>query len=344
MRICVVSEELASPLDEGLKKFTYSLMKALSAKHSVLGMSKRGLVEEGYRVEQVPMNKLLLNWGLWRRIRRFVPEVICYVPSSSGTFYSFLRARILRWYGQRARVILISLQPRSFSPIMARWISHLCPDVLLVQSNETARSLEELGCPADLLPSGVEMEKFKPVSGAKKQQLRQRHGLPPGAFLLLHVGHINADRGVGIFKELQAEPGIQVLLVGSTSTPQDEGLLQELERAGVRVMRDYIQDIQEIYQLSDCYLFQVSSKHAAIELPLSVLEAMACNLPVITTRYGGLTDLFPEGDGFLFAETRQEVLDKISLVKEGLASRTRAMVEAFSWENVLKTYWQKYLQ
>ena len=71
---------------------------------------------------------------------------------------------------------------------------------------------------------------------------------------------------------------------------------------------------------------------------------MACNLPVIATRYGGLVDFFPEDNGFLFAETRGEVLDKISLVKEGLPSRTRAMVEALSWENVVKTYWQELLR
>jgi hypothetical protein len=31
-------------------------------------------------------------------------------------------------------------------------------------------------------------------------------------------------------------------------------------------------------------------------------------------------------------------------VKRGLTSRTRAMVEAFSWENVFRTYWRRVLQ
>lgn len=344
MKICVISERLTSPLDEGIKKFSYSLMKALSMNHIVLGMSKKGLLEEGYRVEKVNMNKLMLNWMLWQRIRQFAPEVICYVPSSSGTFNSFLRARMLKWYGGKARVILIALQPKNFSALTARWISRLCPNEVVVQSSQTARSLEELGLRVHVFPSGVELDKFTPISETKKQQLRRRYGLPSDAFLVLHVGHINPNRGVGLFEELQRESGVQALLVGSTSTPQDEKLVQELEKAGVRVMRDYFQDIQEVYQLSDCYLFQVTSQQAAIEIPLSVLEAMACNLPVITTRYGGLNDFFTEADGFLFADSREEVLDKISLVKRGLTSRTRAMVEAFSWENILRAYWRRYLQ
>jgi glycosyltransferase involved in cell wall biosynthesis len=344
MKICLISEGLTNPLDEGFKRFSFSLLCALSRQHRVLAMSKKGLSQLGLRVEAMGMNKLLLNWRLGRRIRQFAPEVICYVPSSSGTFYSFLRARMLRWYGQKARVILVSLQPRGFSPLATRWIPHLRPDVVLVQSHRTARTLEKLGFRADVLPSGVEMDRFAPVDQAQKQRLRRRYGVPLDAFLLLHVGHINDNRRVRLFKDLQGHQGTEVLLVGSTSTAQDEELVQELENAGVRIMRDYIPDIQEVYQLSDCYLFQVLSEKAAIELPLSVLEAMACNLPVISTRYGGLGDLFPEGDGFLFAETPQEVLERISLVKKGQVPRTRAMVEAFSWENVLETYWQKYLQ
>jgi glycosyltransferase involved in cell wall biosynthesis len=139
-------------------------------------------------------------------------------------------------------------------------------------------------------------------------------------------------------------PLLDTLLVGSTSTPQDEHLVQELEEVRVRVLRDYIPDIQEIYQLSDCYLFPVASRTAAIELPLSVLEAMACNLPVITTRFGGLEDHFPEGHGLMFVETLEEMREAISLVKEGLETNTRAMVADLSWDNILKTHWQRYLR
>jgi glycosyltransferase involved in cell wall biosynthesis len=120
-------------------------------------------------------------------------------------------------------------------------------------------------------------------------------------------------------------------------------LAADLARAGVKVWREYIANIEEIYQLSDCYLFQVSSKTAAIELPLSVLEAMACNLPVITTRYGALGDLFSEGDGFLFAQDPEEMLERISLVREGISCRTREMVEPYTWANVLHNYWKGHL-
>ncbi len=345
MKVCVISEGLSSPLDEGFKKFSYSLIKNLTREHHVLGMSKTGLSHEGCRVARVRMNRLFLNWGLWRRIRRFHPQMICYVPSASGTFNSFLRARILGWYGRKARVILISLQPRSFSVFQAMWLPHICPHLVLVQSRRSARAYQKLGCPCEVFPGGVELSRFTPVSEPQKKELRRRHGVPLDAFLVLHVGHINAGRRVQLLERIQGQGGIQVILVSSSSTPHDAKLLQSLERAGVIVRRDYIENIQEIYQLSDCYLFQVSSERAAVELPLSVLEAMACNLPIITTRYGALGDLFHEGAGLLYAQTPEEVLAGISVVKRGhQAPQTRKLVQGFSWENMLKTHWQDYLQ
>ena len=67
MKICFISEDLARPLDEGFKKFVYSLMKALCGEHEVLGLSRKGLSGGDCGVEKMPMNKLFLN----RRLRRF---------------------------------------------------------------------------------------------------------------------------------------------------------------------------------------------------------------------------------------------------------------------------------
>jgi len=344
MKVCFISEDLAEPLDEGFKKFACSLMKALCGQHEVLGMSSQGLSGGNCGAEKMPMNKLFLNWRLWRRIRSFDPAVICYVPSSSGTFRSFIRARMLKLYGRDARVILVSLQSRSFSRGASWWAQHLSPDVVLVQSRESARSYREMGCVVHLLPSGIDLDTYGPVSEARRLELRQCYHLSPDAFLLLHVGHINSNRGVSVFKELQKDPKVQVLLVGSTSTGQDEMLIDELEKTGVRVLREFIPAIHEIYQMSDCYLFQVASKTAAIELPLSVLEAMACNLPVVTTRFGGLQDHFPEGDGLMYVDSPEEMRTAISMIIDGAETNTRKMVADLSWDRILTTHWQRYLR
>ena len=55
--------------------------------------------------------------------------------------------------------------------------------------------------------------------------------------------------------------------------------------------------------MSDLYVFPVVNNTEAIDMPLSVLEAMSCSLPVISTRFGGLVDYFEEDTGFRYFNT-----------------------------------------
>jgi len=344
MKICVISEHLCEPLDEGFKKFAFALIKNLSARHQVLSISQKGLSQGETVILPARMNRLMFNWKLRRTIRRFDPRVLCYIPSSSGTLNSFLRARILKSHARGARVILFSLQSRSFSPRAARWARRIRPHLILTQSHQTARALQNAGCPSAVLHGGVDTDIFRPVSAEIRSDLRLRYGVEPEDFIVLHVGHINRQRGLKLLDRVQQLPGVRVLLVGSTSTLQDTALREELENSGVSILADYLPRIEEIYQLADCYLFPVSIPTAAIELPLSVLEAMACNLPVITTPYGGVADLFSEGGGLFFATEPGEIAEAVSVVQRGLATHTRELVAPYSWRNVLETFSERYLR
>ena len=65
------------------------------------------------------------------------------------------------------------------------------------------------------------------------------------------------------------------------------------------------------------------------------MEAMACNLPVITTKFGGLTRLFAKGgDGLLFIETENELFDALEILKNDKNVRTRDKVLTYSWKNI----------
>ena len=96
--------------------------------------------------------------------------------------------------------------------------------------------------------------------------------------------------------------------------------------------------MKELYNLADCYIFPVVRKDASIELPLSVLEAMSCNLPIVSTRFGGLVDIFEEGGGLFFVDDEKSLRDKIEMIKNrGFLVKTRNKVLPFSWEKVCAT-------
>jgi len=194
--------------------------------------------------------------------------------------------------------------------------------------------LRHIPCPVHFLPSGVDTSRFVPVDDARKKDLRRKHGVDEGAFVVLHVGHINRGRNVQIFETVARVGDIQVMLVGSTSTPHDEDLARQLKQAGVRLIREYVPHIEEIYQLADAYIFPVVSEDAAIGVPLSVLEAMACNLPVVTTPFGGLPGIFPKGNGFVYFNGENDLPASIDAVRRLQQSSTRGMVEPYDWKNV----------
>jgi glycosyltransferase involved in cell wall biosynthesis len=104
------------------------------------------------------------------------------------------------------------------------------------------------------------------------------------------------------------------------------------------VITDYVEHIEELYALSDCYVFPTNPKDRtkSIEGPLSVLEAMSCNLPVITTRFGALPRMFGEShDGLFFVDGDEDIPEIIDLLKTNrIKIKTREAVSSYSWERI----------
>lgn len=335
LKVFIISEELSGPFDEGIKNFAYNLSRELSKSNDVLTISIRGNKTDERYIKRLNVNKTFLSYPLFKEIRHFRPAIILYVSSPSATLFSFMRTKVLKSYAKRAKVVMIALQPREYSLLSRKLIRLLIPDLILVQSPRVLRQLSKLDCRVKFIPTGVGLEKFHPVTKERKLELRNKYGIDADKFTILHVGHINRNRNIQILKELQRDNN-QIVIVGSTSTEQDKDLVDELRIAGVRVITEYLDSIEEIYQLSDCYIFPVTSETASTEVPLSVLEAMACNLPVITTKYGGLPNIFDKGEGFFYINNLDNIYDRIETVRGLKGIKTREMVKLFSWKDVVR--------
>jgi glycosyltransferase involved in cell wall biosynthesis len=333
-RVCLLSEDLSGPPDEGCKKLTMALAAAVARHHEVALLSTQGSAPAGGRL--VPASRTFLSAALRRELRRLDPELLVYVARSSTTFMSFVRSRVLRALCPRALVVLVGLQARRHTGLRRRLIGRLAPELIFVQSPRTAGELERLGCSVALLPSGVDLETFRPVGADEKRRLRAEQGLQPDLPVLLHVGHLQRARGIGVLADLAGRGGCQVVLAASSSTPQEGAVADELRRAGVVVRTAYEPRIEQLYQLADCYVFPVQSTDNAIELPLSVLEAFACDLPVVTTRFGGLPRLFDGSGapGLRFVDSPTELIDEaLRLCRIG-AGATRSLALPYAWDAV----------
>lgn len=337
-KICIVSEAINEPFDEGVKIFVYNFIKELTRQNTVLGITRSsnyGGEIEKFCTKALPKNRLLISLYLWSKIRTFHPDIIYYVPTACATIFSFVRAKLLKLYGNGAKTVMITLQPRKYTALSEKIIPFLTPDLILAQSTTTLEVLDDLGCRTKMVHSGVNLHKFTPVSRNIKDSLRKRYGFPNDKYIVLHVGHINRNRNIQFLKTIQGVDDIQVIVVGSSSYPEDGDLVEELKEKDVIVINSYIEKINELYQCADCYLFPVFSNSACIEIPLSVFEAMACNLPVVTTKFGGLPRQVKEQDDFVYTNTMDEIIQKIKQVRQITQPQTRILVERYSWDNVI---------
>jgi len=207
------------------------------------------------------------------------------------------------------------------------------------QGQATAIPLRELGCDVRILPPAVDTETFAPADEARRRALRAEHGLSTDTSLVLHVGHILPNRNIHALASLQRalQGEAQVVVLGSSAFGVDEALVRALEDAGVVVLTRYVERVAELYQMADCYVFPVRSAQGSVEIPLSVLEAMACNLPVVSTPFGELPRLFPPGDGVRYVADDAGLAEAVRQALAEKPVRTRARVEAFSWAAAAQT-------
>ena len=332
-RVCLVAEEMAGPLDEGARKFAYSLAGGLSAHSDVRGLSIGGGFSSN-GIISLPASKTFLLRGLRDQIERFQPDLVCYVPSASMTVFAFMRAWVLKGYAPAAKTALVLLQPRRHTLPGRKVLSLFQPDVVLTQSEQMRRYARDIGCRVAVLPPAVNLDRFRPATAEERCAFRERHGLPRDAFIALHAGHAKPGRNVEVLARLL--PDAQPVFVAGSSAGMDEALVRRLRSEGVLVITDYIPQIEDLYRASDCYVFPVRSADDAIEVPLSVLEAMACNLPVVSMRFGALPDLFHDGPGLRFVSREDELVENVRSRDWMQPSETRSMVEPYSWSNAAR--------
>ena len=343
-KVLVYSEILYPPFDEGIKKTAYQTLRTLSKqKVDVVGIYNGNKDFRKFKIKGIQTNRLLLSSILKKEIKKFSPDIILYIPSASGSLWSFFRGWVLKRYIKNKQIIMILLQPRKYSKLKRLFIKLFKPHKILTPSEKVLFEMRSLGIESTFFALGVDSDQFKPVRDKKhKKELRQKYKIPENKFIVLHVGHIVENRNLEVLSSLQGGDN-QILIIGSTSTPSKEGVDQnlknKLENDGIIVITNYISNIEEIYQLSDLYVFPVRSESGVISIPLSILEAMACNLPILTTKIAALPKMFKEDNeaGFYYYSNEKQFKEKFKHIKMNNKSNTMDLIKKYSWEKSLQS-------
>jgi len=313
MNICLIGD-FSQELDEGAKNVIHCINQELSKKYSIIKINEKSIFSQKFIKKIFSSEK---------------PDIVHYF--TDPTIFSLLFLKVLSFYWRGSKTIVSALHPDI--PVAFRKISSfLKPDLLLVQSNRDLILFKNLSFRSAFLPNGVDTDKFRPGNPDIKNNLREKFGVKNNQFLILHVGHLKENRHLEVLEKM-SDASTQILVIASEYIGVDKEICNKLIKSGVIVKIGYIQNIEEIFGIADCYIFPVEDK-GAITTPLSVLEAMACNLPVVTRKFSGLEYLFKEEKGLFFANTDQEFIEKINTIKSGVISNTREMVLNYSWQNI----------
>jgi glycosyltransferase involved in cell wall biosynthesis len=210
-------------------------------------------------------------------------------------------------------------------------------DRLIAVSNAVAGHAVHLGARADavrVIANGVDVQQFRPGAGRVN-----------GTFRVACVGRLIFNKGPQYLVEaapkvLQAHPEAEFVFVGDG--PLRPHLEERARQLGVGHRLTFLgtrHDVAAILQTCD-----ILARPSLLEgMPLTVLEAMACGLPVVATPVSGTAELVHHGENGLFvrpadpASLGRAILRLIEdePMREAQGRSARRFVErGYSWDAV----------
>ena len=193
------------------------------------------------------------------------------------------------------------------------------------------------------LPNGVDLQLFNKPTEQEKQDIRERYGIALDTFVVLCVGRFVPKKGYDILYNAK-DPSYLLLFVGGGIMPT---YIQSTK--SVRVIGALPQEeLAMIYKASDVFILPSYGEG----FPLSIQEAMATGLPVITSKHNNDGQL-PASPIISYIDRTEtdiksaikKIQSDVTLQKEmGECSRNIAR-ENYSWEKnnakLLDVYYKK---
>ncbi|UDQ97390.1 glycosyltransferase family 4 protein [Lentisphaerota bacterium WC36G] len=189
-----------------------------------------------------------------------------------------------------------------FYPI-EKWCSRFCDclitinreDFLFAQKKFSKTNVEYIH------GIGIDIDKFLNAKiNFKRKEERKKLGIADDDIMLLSVGELNKNKNHQLIIRCLAELNnkkIHYIICGTGSLKKYlKGLIKELKLENNVHLVGYQNQTVNFYHMADIFVFPSRREG----LPVSVMEAMSCNIPVVASNIRGCQDLIlNDENGFL---------------------------------------------
>jgi glycosyltransferase involved in cell wall biosynthesis len=333
-------------LTEGLTKRGYDT--TLVAGSLARGEDSMAFVADARGVEVVridelgreisPFRDLMATIRLARLIRKERPQILHTHTAKAGTvgrvaallagsrrppivIHTF-HGHVLRGYFGPVRTL--------FFRLLERWLA-AGTTALVAVSPQVRDDLVALGvAPRErfvVIRLGIELDERVAPELNGRAESRHYLGIPGDRFAVGWIGRMTAvkrtDDVLVAFKRLR-DSGVDAVLCMVGDGPDRLQLEQRAHDLGVTrdtIFLGYQEDVAPFYAAFDALVLPSSNEGT----PVSVIEALAAELPVVATRVGGVPDVVRDGeDGFLVeAGATDDLADRLGRLARDPALRAR---------------------
>ncbi len=298
-KILLVTRPIAPPWDEGSKNFAYYLAKNLVGfEINLMGKNDLSDLPENVRLYKVYTTSEIYQFNFLQKLRALLFQFktkdqfdINHYFFTPTKLNSFLIKYFLKSEKTKTVQTVASLRDDLWSSDDIKKL--MFADLIITYSDYAKNKLNSLGFGnIKRVYPGIDLEKYQLQE--KNLKLMQEKNILPTDFVInfsgeyVRLGAIDLiiDSFIEISKIIPtAKLSLAVRIKNEKDFQKKEEVVEKIKKNNLLERVSFFDDgkcyMPEVYNLCDISLFPVQNMHGKFDIPLAVIEAMACEKPVI---------------------------------------------------------------
>ena len=293
----------------GAEMVLYRLLKKLNReKYEPVVVSIIPIVGIGERIEEEGIKILSLNakfkcnpliiWRVISIIKKEKPQIL-----HSFLFHANFLGRVIGKL-RNVPIIISSIHNEYFGGILRekllKWTDRFCNITTIVSKGAAERMIDLKVVSKNKLKviyNGIDLENFPFRKLEARTKIRKELNIEENKKILISVGRLHEAKGcpylIKAMKILKEKyPHILLIVLGEGPEGKKiEEQIKELKLEKNILLLGQKENISEYLNASDVFVMPSLWEG----LPIALLEAMACGLPVVATRVGGVPEVVEDG-------------------------------------------------